>query len=50
MIRSIQSGFYVKMTEIQRSIWQKAAILDSKNIIQDYVYDVIDISCNKHTF
>ena len=32
VIRSIQGCFYVKMNDIQRSIWQTAAILDSANL------------------
>ena len=32
MIRSIPSCFYVKMIEIQQSIWLTAAILDSENL------------------
>ena len=44
MIRGIQRCFYVKMTDIQRSVWLTAAILDS---IYSYVHDAIDISCNK---
>ena len=45
MIRSIQRYFYVKTSEIQQTIWQTAAILDSENY--SCFYDVIDIFCNK---
>ena len=45
MIRSIQRYFYVKTTEIQQTIWQTAAILDSENY--SCFHDVIDIFCNK---